>query len=938
MKNDQPQDDDSFARALEQRHQDLLATPTGGRESAHQENERVDSAAQVLNLLHRYTTAIGDQETLPSKSPYATPTEQAAPEAKLLELDSLGRFTNLRLLGRGGFGVVFQATDPKLGRDVALKIPRWDTRLTENVHRRFEREALAAGKLDHPNIVKVHEVGTERGLDFIVSEFVDGENLEAYLARGNQFGICESAQIAAQMADAIEHAHQRGVLHRDLKPANVLLESPSESTTDIRVCLADFGLAWVADQHGLTRSGTLVGTPEFMSPEQAAGTPDKIDERSDVYGLGALLYYLLTGRTPLAGAGILDKLQAIRETSPTPPSQFNTAVPRDLDAICLKCLEKIPAARYSTARELQADLNRFLNGQAIVARPAGKLTRLFRWSRQHPVAASLTGLAMFATTTAIIVFSLLWQSSEQHRKLAETNRDRALEKSRQLTQAIDRLFSSLALNPEIRKSSADGLRRTLLEEATAFRKEFFSETPDDPDLRSEYARSIGQLAKVYAQLGDYRESVALFRQAIDISTDSGLKANPLQVTDWWLDIAESQVHLGQFSDAEKSFGNADRINDSIGPEQAEDIDRWQWQHTRITLARARKLLQEDEHLAAEKLAHEVLDQLRAIKPRSAQNASQYSVPRLAVVSHRAIARYLVAQTSRLKGEFQQAIQYYRLAINDYETTRSATIDSDGLQYDLARCWLGIGLAYAEQNLADEAAEPYQRALQLADEMARKHPKIEIYRSLVAQIQYSYSVNRMLVEDYAKFSDMIEANVQEKKQLAKDFPDAQGKYLGQLGNALNLKYVGLNRQGEASTQQQLEVLEQAERAFKDAIEAQPERLWNRMAACRVIANKGFVHYQSEDFLNAVNEYQAAVKEVQKILDDEPQWAEAISLYFTAATGLMKILEEQGQLEAAISVAQEFVGDYPEQPRSSELKQKIAELETLKANSPVRDGSD
>lgn len=296
-------------------------------------------------------------------------------------------------LGRGGMGVVYKARQEGLNRVVALKMVLAAEHASVEGLARFRIEAEAVARLQHPNIVQIHEVGAQDGRPFFSLEFVDGGSLEDKLKGGPQ-APRQAALLIEQLARAMQYAHEHNIIHRDLKPANVLLTA--EGTPKV----TDFGLAKRMDTQGQTQSGDIMGTPSYMAPEQAASAPD-IGPPADIYALGAILYDQLVGRPPFQAATAMDTILQVLKEEPVPPRRLQSKVPRDLETICLKCLEKKPHKRYASAAALADDIHRYLEGEPIQARPAGTGERLIKWVRRRPTLAALIAACILIAVTLV---------------------------------------------------------------------------------------------------------------------------------------------------------------------------------------------------------------------------------------------------------------------------------------------------------------------------------------------------------------------------------------------------------------------------------------------------------------------------------------------------------------------------------------------------------
>lgn len=455
---------------------------------------------------------------------------------------TLGRFKIAHELGRGGFGVVYLADDPKLGRQVALKVPRFNVLAAPDLHERFYREARAAAGLDHPNIVPVYEAGEIGPVCFIISKYCPGPTLAAWL-RDHPAAVTPhaAALFVANLAEGVEHAHQNGVWHRDLKPANILLvagfrtESANQGKflSSYLAKIADFGLARRVEEAGQTASHAIMGTPCYMAPEQATGVSSRCGPRVDIYALGAILYEMLVGRPPHQGDSELETLRLVQHEEPVPPRRLCGQVPRDLETICLKCLEKDPQNRYAKASDLADDLRRFLEGRPIVARPVSSVERFFRLCHRKPLVAGLSAALVLAGLLGITGFAWhthrsahqqeeigrksaevqeAWQRAEENFARASAATAVADSRYQQNWATVDRLADmSWGLLRQPNLSERD---RGVIEELIASYQRFVEDKSDDPAVQVRSARALLRVAQLCSKLGQSAKEVDATARAL----------------------------------------------------------------------------------------------------------------------------------------------------------------------------------------------------------------------------------------------------------------------------------------------------------------------------------------------------------------------------------------------------------------------------------------
>lgn len=326
-------------------------------------------------------------------------------------LRQFGDFDLLEEIGRGGMGVVYKAWQRGLNRLVAVKMLAPGIEPSPEFIQRLRSEAAAAACLHHPHIVAIHEVGVQEKQHFFVMDLISGQSL-ATLAGSQPLPVRKAARYLQQIGEAVHHAHEHGILHRDLKPSNILINLEDQPH------VSDFGLARRLDGDSqVTVTGQVLGSPPYMPPEQLAGDRGKLSRRTDVYALGAMLYQLLTGRPPFVAPDLGELMRLVLESDPVSPRLINPLVPRDLETICLHCLEKEPGKRYGTARELADELGRFLSDEPIRARPVGLPGRGWRWCRRNPRLALATSALVMVILVGLAGITWQWRQTEAERQM-----------------------------------------------------------------------------------------------------------------------------------------------------------------------------------------------------------------------------------------------------------------------------------------------------------------------------------------------------------------------------------------------------------------------------------------------------------------------------------------------------------------------------------------
>jgi tetratricopeptide (TPR) repeat protein len=585
----------------------------------------------------------------------------------------VGDYALIGEIARGGMGVVFLARQRSLNRPVAVKMLLAGTLMSDADEQRFRQEAEAAANLDHPNIVPIFEVGRHDGHSYFSMKLIEGGSLAQKLP---DFAADQraAARLIAIVARAVHHAHQRGVLHRDLKPSNILLSGgPDTPIGQLEPHVTDFGLAKrVEGDSELTQSGAILGTPSYMAPEQASGKKGVVTVATDVYGLGAVLYTILAGKPPFQGDSVLETIAQVKDRALDPPSRNGRRIDRDLETICLKCLEKEPGRRYGSAEEVAADLERWLAGIPILARQTGRAEHAWRWCRRNPAVATLT--VTVASLLILVLSGLVFSNRTIARERAEAERQRD-----EASRAVDEMYTEVAEQWLEQQAALEPLQRTFLEKALGYYQRFASEVSTDPKVRLKAAQAYLRAGAIQRKLGRFEEAGVLYQRVLPIL--EGLAAESPSVPQYQSDLAAGHSDLG--------------------------IVLWVTGHHA-----------EAEHAYRRAVALE--EQLVANFP---------SVPLYRSGLAKSHTNMGIVQSDL--GNEAEAEEAYRRAVALEEKLVADYPSMAQYQSELAASHINLGSLLMVRDRAAEAAAAYHRAIALAGKLAADYPSAPVYRGYLA---------------------------------------------------------------------------------------------------------------------------------------------------------------------------------------------------------------
>ena len=478
-----------------------------------------------------------------------------------------GNYDLVDTIAKGGMGIVYKAKHVKLNRIVALKMILSGQFADEIEVQRFYAEAEAAAKLRHPNIVGIHDIGECEGQHYFSMDYIEGKSLSDLL-KDQALQPRHAAKLMEAIAAAMHYAHTEGVVHRDLKPSNVLLDAAGSPL------ITDFGLAKQVQGGGgqsqMTMAGTVVGTPSYMPPEQAAGKIELVNIRSDVYSLGAILYELLSGRPPFRGAGVMETLRQVLENEPVALRILSPTVPRDLETICHKCLQKEPEKRYATAKELADELGRFLRGEPILAQPISPIARGWRWCKRNPAIAAASAAALLCLLTALTASTVGYIQTSA--ALAESEESR-----RQAMEAVNDLFTQVSENTLLNKPGLQPLRKELLGRALTYYQRFLKQRGGDPRVQDELASANFRIGLITEATESTEQALPLYESARSMQEKlvAATPKNPARLEAYGNTLNALGTALAskkQHADAQKIFRTAAEVRTTLSELQPQNSE------------------------------------------------------------------------------------------------------------------------------------------------------------------------------------------------------------------------------------------------------------------------------------------------------------------------------------------------------------------------------
>ena len=819
-------------------------------------------------------------------------------------------------VGAGGMGVVFKARDNALGRDVAIKTIA-GLGIGNGNDDRFRIEAEAVAQLKHPGIVQVYGYGHHQQQPYIVMEYVEGCTLRDKLD-GSPIKPRIAAQLIEIIARAIHAAHAKGIIHRDLKPANILLQSnanagpqsPSAKTIagdstvnaseilpkweDCDVKITDFGIAKrLDDEISATLTGEVIGTPNYMAPEQAAGLPDDVGPHTDIHAIGAILFELLTGHPPFAAPSVLETLQLVKETQPVDPRRLQPGIPVDLATICLKCLEKQTDRRYSNAKDLADDLERFLAGKSISARPTSNAEKAWRWCKRNPVIASLTLALVIALSAGLFGILWGWQQAVRSNQRAEAS----LEKARV---SIDEYFTLVSEETLLDEPGFHDLREQLLNSALTFYEQLIEENNGNSDLLEDLADAHAKVAHISAVVGKLQKS----REHYDISFEIYRTLNETLANDDALKIAELKAK-GQYATVlyrsgmvEQAQFEVDSVISSCVKYQQSRPDETQLNAILLNAYRLLGALHDDvgdpnSCKTAYEAALVQAKKLVAAKPNDSNHRLSF-----------AQTYKSLGQLSFRLGEWGIALTHYENALAETDKASEDASNQLSFAYSKANVLNDIGNLMVSKGNFDRAIECYADADSLVSDLTRLNPKVLEYKNLRGVLLHNLGHASIQKGEFDESNSYLQQALVLRKSLIEKHHQSHS-IDSDYANTLNSLAVVSTETGDLKTaveyyQKAINVLERLNEKF-------PEISDYKLRLAMVLGNINTTHLRLGTTRGLVDSQLNAVALTEELLKEQGQAPTYFHINLSAKLVLAQIFFTQGLSTKAEEVISSFTSN-------------------------------
>jgi serine/threonine-protein kinase len=863
----------------------------------HRGDARASLAEVTTDPVKRALAGLTDADVRQTLAGLATPPpdpELASTTAH--EPGACDRYTLSRLHATGGIGRVWLARDHSLGRDVALKDLRPERAGNRAACARFLREAQVTGQLEHPGIAPIHEVGRrpEDRQPFYTMRFVRGRTLAEAAASyhrrraDGEAGPLELRELLTAfvaVCNAVAYAHSRGVLHRDLKPRNVVLGDYGE------VIVLDWGLARVMGQSdddvaplelsaegqgAATVQGQVLGTPAYMPPEQAEGRLDLLGPASDVYGLGAILYEILTGRPPFGGPDTAAVLRRVVHEPPARPRALAPGAPAALEAVCLKALAKKPGERYGTARALAADVQRWLADEAVSAYAEPLAARLARRARRHRSLVAGVGAAL-AVGVVGLALAAAWLSATNRRlqaanaaetaarREAQEHEARARENFRLARESVNRYLKRVSDSRRLQDAGLARLRKELLDEAGDFYRQFIRERANDPTLEAELSQAYLQAAKIESDSGDTAQALERYEEARAYLRT--LAAAHPNVLSYQTDLARCSGEMGVLC---RQLGRTD--------DAAAHYD----------------------------------GALRQLEPLAAAHPDDADVLKTLAGAYKVRAGLL-----RARADYAEAVRSLGKARAIYEQLTAAHPEVGEHAYYLAGTWNNLGLTLRDQRDHAAAVTALQSALAVEEKLVARFPEEDEYRSFLASVHGNLALAYESADRLDEAEKEFQAAVPLYREVADRHPEV-ASYLRAL--AMNLNEMGRFYDDRHKPEQALVILTEALGLWRRLVARQPDVILSISELARCLADLGNLHYGQGRPADALPLHQEALTLSVKLVAGNPDVVlHAVDLQSSHdevgldLKALGRLAEAEAAFQAAVRVNEELAAKYPRVPR-------------------------